>query len=478
VRASHPALPIRAVPLLCALAALLLLEWNGLATTGDIGFLPYVNVAIAVVGAVAAARASKDGFNSLTVMLGLCLLTIGLPFLALAIVLPDSEFLRSFGLSVDDLRDGAHLATAAMLGVVLGWHACPMWLTGLFGRAHAWAATWLRDDPRLLPSGIVGFAAGCTAFVIFLMLNFGDPVSAVSSGVARGQVAPGTSRYGLAASAFLTTSSVLLGLQLGRRWGRRAIVFAPALGAGALLTVFGGRLVALTPLILTIIGVRYLSPSPAPESRAPRQRPLFATAGIGMLVVVGVISFMAFVPQYRGTGPTTVTGSLGVSAVTQYFESRVWVELSDLHPYALALRLGEGALDGSTYYEMFGPVGELVGLDGERPGGVIVRQFIPGQSGATWGIQTGLIVDVFVNTGMTGALLVTLLFGAILRADYVGFNATRRAFGSIFLHCLILWTMVLVYFESVVSFLSLIQVALPIALLISILARLLPLRAS
>ena len=108
-----------------------------------------------------------------------------------------------------------------------------------------------------------------------------------------------------------------------------------------------------------------------------------------------VFAYAAFVPQYRGGGgvaalPSVLTGS----GLSDYAQFTVQTELGALHPYALADRLGAGSMNGATYRGVFGAPGHLVGLDGERPGNVLVQRLGPGNYRSDWGFQTGLVIDI------------------------------------------------------------------------------------
>lgn len=462
------------VPVLCVLLAFLVLFWDRLTEDAAFGVPSLAVLALAAVVAARAVGEFHDGLNSLTILLALCLLRIGLPAVLLEVShLPRGTFLRDFGLTQEALLRGEQLAAGGTLAVIVGWYACPAWLAGLAARLHGFIGQELPADPRLLPSGMVAFGAGLLAALVYLVLNFGDPLAAATSGVARGSSLPGTSRYGFAAVGLLITSAVILAIYLGQRPGVSAPVAAsPALLATVVLTIFGGRVGALTPLVLALIGIRYVGTRARGIQRRSGLRAARATAVVAILATL-LFAYVAFVPQYRG-GNGISAAALTASELQAYGEYSVWTEIGTIHPYALADRLGPGSLKNRTYPEVLGAIAPLLGVERERPGRVMVERFGPSGFDTAWGFQTGLIVDVFTNTSLVAALLAGVLFGLVLRAEYTGFRRAGPTVGSVFLHCFLLWTLIWVYFESIVVLPSQIQVVLPITLLILLGARLLP----
>lgn len=464
------------VPLVCALAILLIVYWDQLATGSAATPLAIGSLTLAAVVAVTTARSCHDLLNPLTVVLGLCLLRIGLPaFLLLAGSAPSSEFLVGYSISREDLLRGEGIAAAGVLGVVLGWYACPVTPAGrVFERIHRFAGR-IRNDPRIMPAAVVVFGAGLLAMVMYLTVNFGDPLSAAASGVARGNTAPGTSRYGFAAVGLLTASATILVLHLGLRPEMsRIVVFAPAFAAMTVLTVLGGRTIAITPVVLAAVGVHYLRGWESPRKRSRPVRRRGAAMIVGASLAVLLIGYGAFVPQYRGgAGVSALSQAFSAEGLREYANFAIWTEFGMIQNYALADELGAGALQGATYPGVLGLTGSLLGLEGEVVGSALVDPF---RTGGSWGVFTGLVPDVFVNSGLTLALVAAVLFGAVLRAEYVGFRRSGPTLGATLLHLLVLWTMIGVYFESILVAPSQFEITLPSLLLIVLVASIFPQR--
>lgn len=466
-------------PVACALAITLLLYWDAIARgSNELRSAFAAGVLIfAIFVAVRAARSSGDAFNPLTVLLVMCIVRLGLPAVLLRFTEPPVGTVPNFGLSKAELEGGEQLAMIGVLSVLVGWYVCPAALTSGATRLYHWVDRMLREDPRLRPSATCAFGLGIVAIGISLTLSFGNPVIAAISGSARSGAAPGTSRFTFVAIALLTTSSVVIALHLARRrtsspWA----VYLPALLATALLTILGGRITALTPLFLAVVGVRYIRQDRTPATPRPSgasRRAKVAVASVALGIVL--LGYVAFVPQYRGgEGASALGKTFDVETLSSYGQNTIWIELGQLYPYALAPRVGGGAMHGSTYPEVLGLAGSLAGIHGERPGIVLAQ--LSGRSSAAdqWGFQTGLPIDIFLNSGLTIALLGGILFGAVLRAEYVGFRRAGPNFGSTFIHCLALSTMIWVYFESLIVLTSQFLVSIPILVLIFLGIRLLP----
>jgi hypothetical protein len=429
--------------------------------------------------AVHAARVFRDALNPLTVLLVLVLVRIGLPSLLVLDphVLPPADTpLSDFSVSREELIEAQELALLGVVAVIPGWYACPRWAVAGAQKVFQAVGRVPTHDPRMIPGALAAFACGAIAAIVYLAANFGDPVGAALAGVAREGATAGTSRYGFAAVALLTTSSTFLVLYAAQRRPRLswAATLAPALVATAILTVFGGRIVALTPLALGLVGARYLRRAD-PSDVTHRRRGLGKLLAAALLVLA-LVAYAAFVLQYRGGGGASALGDvLSLSALGEYVEFSIWTELGTLHPYALAGRLGAGSLDGATYPTLLGLSGTLLGIEGERPGIALVQRLGHGAD-PDWGFHTGLVVDVFLNSGLGAAVLAAGLFGALLRAEYEAFRRLPVALGPTLLHCLVLWTLVWIYFESISVLPSQVELVLPVFAFIVLLSRLVPTR--
>jgi hypothetical protein len=481
-RPSPPASPDVAtsrIPIVCGLGIVLVLYLSVL--TSDFGTRAVSYGAFLLLGAIAIRRAKylNDFLNPLTLLIFLCLLRIALPALFLPNVSSSGTVISDFVISDDELLQGQHLATIGLLAVALGWYGSPVAWRSVAFRGFRWFGSTLRPDPRIAQSCVLAFSAGVVITWLYLAINFGDPVAAFLSGVARGDAAPGTSRYGFIAVGLLVTSSVVLALTIASRPRASWVsILLPSLLAVAVLTVFGGRVVALTPVALAVIGGRYLRRSHTTgASGKPRMSRRVRTIGAVTLLGLVLFGYAAFVPQYRGgAGISALPAVLTESGLQDYAEFTLQDELGALHSYALAHRLGAGTMEGRTYPGVLGAVGELAGVEGERPGTAIAQRFGPGAYRSEWGFQTGLVIDFYVNSGLFLAVVAAVIFGAVLRAEYEGFRRAGPSLGSVFLHCFAIWTMIWVYFESIVVLPSQFQISLPVLLLIIVVSRVLPSR--
>jgi hypothetical protein len=466
------------IPIVCGLGIVLVLYLSVL--TSDFATRAVSYGVFLLLGAIAIRRAKylNDYLNPLTLLIFLCLLRIALP----ALFFPNMSsavgtVIHDFVISDDELLQGQHLATIGLLAVALGWYSSPVAWGSVAWRGFRWFGSTLRPDPRIAQACVLAFSAGVIITWLYLAINFGDPIAAFLSGVARGDAAPGTSRYGFLAVGLLVTSSVVLALTIASRPRASWVsILLPSLLAMAVLTVFGGRVVALTPVALAVIGGRYLrrSHTSGASGRPSTSRQVRAIGAVALLGLV-VFGYAAFVPQYRGGGGiSALPAVLTESGLQDYAEFTLQDELDALNSYALAHRLGAGTMEGSTYPGVLGAAGELAGLEAERPGTAIAQRFGPGAYRSEWGFQTGLVIDVYVNSGLLLTVAAAVLFGAVLRAEYEGFRRAGSSLGSVFLHCFAIWTIIWVYFESIVVLPSQFQIGLPVLLLIIVVSRVLP----
>ena len=459
-----------------ALAAALVVFWAFTTASNAAEAPSYIVLLFGATVAVRTAVVSRDPLNPLSVIVGLATLRFGLPALQLLnprFISPVDTAAGEFNLSRDELLAGLELAAFGVLGTVAGWYMCPQSLIASCERGHLALRRWFKPGISVITSSWVAFAAGIAATLAYLTISFGDPFAAALSGVARGGSAPGSSAYGFGAVGLLLTSALVLVVARARDRDRSAVaILGPALAATAVMTVFGGRVIALTPMALGAIALFYLRRWGSPAIERPRRRTI--KIGVVAAVVALLVGYIAFVPQYRGGGGVTAISSVfSQGTLRQYGEFSLWTEFGSLHQYALAVRLGEGTLDGGTYPEMLGLAGHFLGFEGDRPGNVLVERLGPGDYQSTWGFQTGLVVDVFLNSGLFAAVLAAVAFGILIRGEYEGFRRAGPSEASVFVHCLILWTAIWVFFESVVVLPSQLQVALPIVVVILVVSKLL-----
>ena len=226
------------VPVICSLSIILVLYLAAFDADADFQWASFAVFGLLAVVALRTASHTRDALNPLSVLIALCLVRIAFP----AIVLPHLDtprgtVINDFDITAAEFVRGQHLATVGLLAVVIGWYASPASWALVVCRGHRFANRHLTSDRRIAASAVFFFGCGIVAALVYLALNFGDPVAAFLSGVARGDSSPGTSRYGFLAVGFLITSGVILSLHAATRpkasWAR---IFAPALLAAALLT--------------------------------------------------------------------------------------------------------------------------------------------------------------------------------------------------------------------------------------------------
>jgi hypothetical protein len=392
--------------------------------------------------------------NPLTLLIALVMLRLALPAIVVAVQgAPHNDYVDLMRLSYDDWIRGGVLAATGISGVILGWVAVPRGAKSACQRAYTAISRALPADRRIRTVGLVFLCAGATLILLALALNYGSIVFAVSSGIARhGERVGGTSRFVVGALALLSVGPMMMVRRAGEK-GRLASL-GPALIAALVLSPLGGRIGALTPLALA--GLVYWYEGPI---RRLSLRKLLAGLVLGFVLLS---IYATFLSQYRtGEGITGGSRAVGGGGVATYVSNALWVDVGALHPYAMATRDGPASLQGSVYPEITGYLGAAAGISGTRPGAEFARK-LNAVGDAPWGYHTGLVIDIYVDSGTLVMVCASVLFGALLSMEYHGFRRARRGLPVTIIHALFLWTVIWVYFESVVVATSYLGPGMPV----------------
>lgn len=440
---------------------------HGEAWAGRI-FMPTAAIVV-VIALVWAATSSTDWFNPLTLLLASVILRVGSPWLLMNLGPPPPGF-SWISPAYEFWEQGVALAMFGTLAVVLGWFACS-------GRLRRSAATRMASLARRAPltkqvmvAAVLFTLAGLLFIGVFLLSSYSQPLEAVSSGIIRSAEgrAADTSRYRvLGADALVAGTSVLTAYLLIKKRARARFGLLPVAGASAVLTAFGGRVVALTPLAFGLIALWY-------RRRRSRMSLPHAFLAVGM-VACFVMLYAPFVWAYRfGGGLTGGVDALSASSLADYVSFSIWYEAGALHPFALASFFGPGVLEGQTFAGLGGFVTEVwLGLDAVRPGAWMVQELT--RSPEPWAIHSGLIVDLYMNVNVAAVLIGAFLFGVALRYVYSGFAAHRREPIVVLVYAIVTWWSFWIFYESITVFFPLLLTLLVLAVLF-VASRLLPTR--
>lgn len=388
----------------------------------------------------------QDWFNPIAVILGTAFIRLGLPaILYLTSELPVELQFAFYQIPESYWHMGWTLAQLGMLSLVLGWFTAPEFLKGRAQDFLKSVTTRLPlDRPSVAIAAVLFMILGLIFTIVFLRANFSDIGQALLSGNIRGPEfrAAGTSRYNFLATWMLYTGSVvlsayLLGVKRTKWW----IGLIPAIGVLVVLTPFGGRVVAFTPLVYALIMLWYRSETLKVHA--------FRDTLVIIATVIFLVTYAAFVLAFRGGGGLEAgLQAISLNGIKDYMTFSVWSEIGTLHPFAFAAYFGPDVLDGGTYPLMGGFVTSILfGQPGISPGMFMVQQLI--YSGSEWGYHTGLIIDLFMNTGFVAAMVGCFAFGGVLRIVYESFRRSQRTPILLAGYALFSWQALWFFYESI-----------------------------
>ena len=418
------------------------------AATGNAGkglFL-VAGIAFLIVSTVREVRRRGDLLSPLVIVVVSAGLRLGMPALALWFQGPP-EMLNWTGIGDDDWWGGGELAVGGLCAVAIGWLSLPQW-------ASAWSAArvgrWrsmVEIDHQTFSVAVVAMGLGIALLIVFLVLNYGDPVTPIVRGIIRLRELrqAGTSRYNLVGKALLVLSSVLMSAYLLHvRRAHWAVGLAPGVGAMLLLSPFGQRIGALGPACMCLMLLWYRQDA---WRRAARR-----IAMVAPFVVLFLAIYFIFVGTYRGgVGVERAGGSLLRDGILEYSDVLVWSEFGTLMPFALAASFDPAAIGTDVLRTIGGEVLEPFTGAGVRPGVFLIEQ--RGLSADyVWGIHSGLIIDMYLGVGWVGVVVGGIVFGMAVHLLYEAFFPYRRTGGVAVVYGLLTWSLVWVFYESVAGF--------------------------
>lgn len=378
-----------------------------------------------------------DWLNPLCLILFIGFLRFSLVgFLLLIGTEPEIPIFELMRLDANHWLQGHSLAVLGLLGVVIGWF--------FPARLPSFARLLTRLRTRLsgavIYAGSAGMLLGFLALIIFVWINAAG-VEVVYTGAFRGtEIQQGTGKF-FHLSLLLIASSVVLSAYLIRTNCSWRVALLPVTIAMIVFWVLGGRVRSFAPLAAGLILLWY---------RRSTLMVSFKTLLIGVSVVPLLVLFLFAGQVYRGgSGIKGIVEELSITALLEYIQYSVWIDLGQLHSLAGAVAVGPGLLGGQTFsYNLLWPLSDFLKLSG-RSGGVFVVEELVGFVGSRWGFHTTLIGDAYLNFGTLGVFVVTAIFGMILRILYAEF---RRGRVDPVYYSLALIYSVRIFFESIEKF--------------------------
>jgi len=435
-------------------------EMRGLALASGVA-------AVAIV-ALQGLRAERDWLCPIFLLAATAAVRIGIPAVLVARSGPPRHF-HMFHLREQDWTHGWMLALLGLVSISLGWLVLPR-ATALLGRTSAaFLDRGFRIDRRSFVVSACCVLLGAAFLVAFLRMNYSSGLDALGSGTIRkGERVAGTSRY-----AFLAVSLLIYGTLLTSAWlllvrrVRWLPGLLPALAVTAVISSFGGRVLAIAPLAFAGILLWY---------RADRSRLGYARV---LVAVVGVVSVFAlysvFLTLYRnGLGLAAAKVAVSSEGLSRYRQATLWYEGGALHNYALAAHFPPGVLHGGSVPLVVGLVGTVAGLTGVRPGRFLVVSFIGDLPGRKWEFHSGVVVDLYLNFGLVAVVAGGVLFGLLLRTCYRGMRAYRHSPVVMAFYTVLLWRLFWMFYEHTIAALDIVFVVFPLMMAMLFAARLIP----
>lgn len=292
-------------------------------------------------------------------------------------------------------------------------------------------------------AAVLFYIVGLALMILWLTLTYSNPFNAIFSGNIRDRNirVDGVSRYVVLGSLFLHSSCLMLqAFALCFLKKKSLYVILPGIFVLIFMAPFGGRVNALAPLILGLVGLYYYHRNEVTTRKIILY--IFIIASF-----VGVFSMV--VQNFRGSSSEDID-LFSSDGLWRYLEFSIWNEISMLHPYVIASMMEPGIIVGDTYKSIGGYVFQLFSLSGEAVGTYMVEMLMGSFSGVSWGIHTGLFVDVYMNSGLYWSIFASILYGVAMRIGYIIFETNnKKNYNGILYYPIFLWGCFWVYFESI-----------------------------
>ena len=358
----------------------------------------------------------RDLFNPLSLVIAVGVVRFLIPGLLFFLgVEPEGEaaaFFRMMRLSDHDWQWGNALALTGLCGVVLGWLLAQ-------GESVVDRPVKLQLSGGVLVAGIVGCLIGCLALFAFVLMN--GSIGMILTGGFRGTIIQeGTGKFFFLAYLLIGGSALLTCYLLVKGCGWYSL--APVFMAAMFYSVLGGRARAMTPIAAGLILLWY---SKREESswRKLSFKPRYIVIAPIIFACLVWLSYVGLL--YRGeSGASAFAEAMSLTGFWQHIQGSVFVDLGQLHSLAGAVAIGPGVLNGDTFYgSLSWPLSSVLPIPGRSAGVFIVEELVGfGKNHEKWGVNASLIGDAYLNFGLGGVAIVTLLLGVLLKILYLKFR--------------------------------------------------------
>lgn len=375
-------------------------------------FVPAAYFAL-LYSSVKAFRTWRDPFNPLCLVLAVGCVRFFLPGI---LVLSGAKEERGglfqlMKLTDHDWQWGHALALVGMLAIVLGW----LLVHSGWVRAKA-----LRFDldAGVKYSSAVAIVVGFAALLAFFVMN--ASLGAILSGEFRNTtVQEGTGKYFFMAYLLIAGSAILCCylLNKGFTWlalvpaGFSMLAFWPLGGRGRAVMSVAAGLILLWYRLREQQGWRTLSVKPHYLLTAP-------------LFLLCMILVLYLGDHYRGNADArAVSEGISLAGMWQYLKSAIYTDIGQLHSLAGAIAIGPGVLDGHSFIgSLSWPVSKIIPLPSRSAGVYLVETLVGFIDGRKWALNSSLIGDAYLNFGLSGVVVIMVLYGALLKHLYLKFR--------------------------------------------------------
>lgn len=362
--------------------------------------LAYAALFLALFSAI---RSSHDLFNPLALMIAAGFVRFSLPGCLAALgIEPGFAIFETMGIRSQDWMLGHALALMGLLGLVTGW--------SLDLRIPSWFLRRLELLTCYRYSGfplaaIVGMLLGFVALALFVGFNVSFQDAIFTGEFRSSEITPGTGKFFFLALLLIASSVVFCAYlsEVGCVWW---ITILPPAFAMISFSVLGGRVMAFVPMAAAGLVLWY------------RTRVIKPSMRMAFIIGVALLPVFSYIGQiYRGgTGLEGVAEEFSLSSLIAYMNYAVWVDWGNLHAMAAATMIGPGVLKGRTFAVLFWPLSKFLGLG--QSAGVYMAQTLVGIQDHQWGFHATLIGDAYLNFGLIGVIVATIVFGIVLRILY------------------------------------------------------------
>ena len=379
-------------------------------------------------------RIWDDWLNPLCLTLFIGFIRFSIPGLLVSLDKePPSGIFRMMGLQKSDWMLAHALALMALLGVTIGWHLCFHLFEVVFRRIRHLSFSFSTAVPHVALSAMV---VGIIALFVFVGSHASIEDAIYSGEIRRSEIQIGTGKY-FYLSLMLIAGSVIYSGYLSEKARAWWIALSPAVIAAISFFVLGGRARAMVPFGSAILLLNH------------RRKPSNISRKLALLLGIPFLIVFSYVGQvYRGSGVEGVEDLWSLACLVEYIEYSAWMDWGQLHSLASAVSIGPGVLGGQTFLVMLWPLTKFIALPTRSAGVFMVDTLVP-YGEAKWGFHATLIGDAYLNFGLTGVLVATILFGMMIKQAYV---LMRRGFINKALYALIAVYSMRIFFESIEKF--------------------------